>query len=313
VVLIAISLLVLIPSGLDKGKYMYICRNVLQTVFVISLCMLLLPVQAASSDNKHVDKTVSKTSMYDEFPGRKKYAEIAYMTVEQLHEEFDQVITVDARTPLEFETIHITSALNIPLNLADEKFNTRIKAVRAENPGKKIVFYCNGHTCMKSYKAAKRAIEEAGISNVYAYDAGIFTWANTHPEKAALLGKTPVDTELLLSKSKLKQHTLPALDFINKAGDDVIILDVRDRHKRDGFSIFSGFEELVPMENKKALSRFIKQAKAENKKLFIYDEVGKQVRWVQYHLEEQGAGPYYFMEGGALAFFDIPNDKLMDN
>jgi len=292
---------------------MYTCKNVLQAVLVISFCALLTPAQAVASDNKRLENGTSMAAMYDEFPGRKKYVDIPYMTVDQLSKEFNDVVTVDARTPLEYETIHITSALNIPLNLRDNEFNKRIKALRVENPGKKIVFYCNGHTCMKSYKATKRAIEKSGIRNVYAYDAGIFVWANTYPDKAVLLGKTPVDTSQLLSKSKLKQHMLSALDFINKAGDDVIILDVRDRFRRDGYSIFSGFEELVPMDNKKALSRYIKQAKAENKKLFIYDEVGKQVRWVQYHLEKQGAGPYYFMEGGALAFFDIPNDKLMDN
>lgn len=292
---------------------MYTYKNLLHTLLVLSLFAFSMPAQAASPDGSQLEKTNAKAASSEGFPGRKKYPDIPYMTIEQLDTEFDEVITVDARTPLEFETIHITSAVNIPLNLKDDEFIKRTKELRTANPGKKIVFYCNGRSCMKSYKAATRAIETAGIQNVYSYDAGIFEWAKAHPEKAALLNKTPVDPKMLLSKSQLKKHMLPALDFINKAGDDVIILDVRDRHKREGFSIFSGFEEMVPMDNKKALSAYIKQAKAENKKLFIYDEVGKQVRWVQYHLEEQGAGPYYFMEGGALAFFDIPNDKLMDN
>jgi rhodanese-related sulfurtransferase len=292
---------------------MYTYKNILHSLLVISLLAFSIPAQAASPDGSQVKKTNSKAASNEGFPGRKKYPDIPYMTIDQLNSEFDEVITVDARTPLEFETIHITSAVNLPLKLKDDVFIKRARALRTANPGKKIVFYCNGRTCMKSYKAATRAIEKAGIKNIYSYDAGIFEWATAHPEKAALLNKTPVDKKMLLSKSQLKKHMLPALDFINKAGDDVIILDVRDRFRREGFSIFSGYEELVPMDNKKALSRYIKQAKAEKKKLFIYDEVGKQVRWVQYHLEEQGAGPYYFMEGGALAFFDIPNDKLMDD
>ncbi len=292
---------------------MYTYKNILHTLLVISLLAFSIPAQAASPDGSQVKKTNTKTASNEGFPGRNKYPDIPYITIDQLNSEFDEVITVDARTPLEFETIHITSAVNIPLNLKDDAFVKRAKALRTANPGKKIVFYCNGRTCMKSFKAATRAIKTTGIKNVYSYDAGIFEWAMAHPEKAVLLNKTPVDPKMLLSKSQLKKHTLPALDFINKAGDDVIILDVRDRFKREGINIFSGFEELVPMDNKKALSRYIKQAKAENKKLFIYDEVGKQVRWVQYHLEEQDAGPYYFMEGGALAFFDIPNDKLMDD
>jgi len=292
---------------------MYTYKKILHTLLMISLLAFAIPAQATSPDGGQVQKTNTKAASKEGFPGRKKYPDIPYITIEQLNSEFDDVITVDARTPLEFETIHITSAVNIPLNLKDDAFIKKAKALRTANPGKKIVFYCNGRSCMKSYKAATRAIETAGINNVYSYDAGIFEWATAHPEKAALLNKTPVDPKMLLSKSRLKKHMLAPLDFINKAGDDVIILDVRDRHKREGFSIFSGYEEMVPMDNKKALSLYIKQAKAENKKLFIYDEVGKQVRWVQYHLEEQGAGPYYFMEGGALAFFDIPNDLLMDN
>ena len=292
---------------------MFTYKNILNSLLVISLLAFSIPAQAASSEGSQVNNTSTKSASNEGFPGRKKYPDIPYMTIEQLNTEYDEVITVDARTPLEFETIHITSAVNIPLNLKDDEFIKRMQALRTANPDKKIVFYCNGRTCMKSYKAALRAIETAGIKNVHSYDAGIFEWATAHPDKAALLNKTPVDPKMLISKSQLKKHMLTALDFINKAGDDVIILDVRDRHKREGFSIFSGFEELVPMNNKKALSAYIKKAKAENKKLFIYDEVGKQVRWVQYHLEEQDAGPYYFMEGGALAFFDIPNDKLMDN
>ena len=292
---------------------MYTFKNILNTLLVISLLVFSIPAQAASPDGSQVKKTNTSAAISEGFPGRKKYPSIPYMTIDQLNSEFDEVITVDARTPLEFETIHITSAVNLPLNLKDDAFTERLTALRTENPGKKIVFYCNGRSCMKSYKAAKRAIKTAGIKNVYSYDAGIFEWVTAHPEKAALMNKTPVDPKMLLSKSQLKKRMLPALEFIKTAGNDVIILDVRDRHKREGFNIFSGFEELVPMDNKKALSRYIKQARAENKKLFIYDEVGKQVRWVQYHLEEQGAGPYYFMEGGAMAFFDIPNDQLMDN
>lgn len=292
---------------------MYIYKNILHTLLVISLLAFSIPAQAASPDGSQVKQTNTKAALNEGFPGRKKYPSIPYMTIDQLNSEFDEVVTVDARTPLEFETIHITSAVNLPLNLKDDAFIKRAKALRSANPNKKIVFYCNGRTCMKSYKAARRVIKTAGIENVYSYDAGIFEWATAHPEKAALMNNTPVDPKMLLSKSQLKKRMLPALEFIKTAGDDVIILDVRDRHKREGFNIFSGFEELVPMDNKKALSRYIKQARAENKKLFIYDEVGKQVRWVQYHLEEQGAGPYYFMEGGAMAFFDIPNDKLMDN
>ena len=74
--------------------------------------------------------------------------------------------------------------------------------------------------------------------------------------------------------------------------------------------MFSRYEESISMEDKASLNKFIKKAKAENKTLFIYDAVGKQVRWLQYYLEQQNAGRYYFMKGGAQAFFDIPENQF---
>ena len=165
---------------------------------------------------------------------------------------------------------------------------------------------------MKSYKATHRAKVIAKIDNVMAFDAGIFDWANAHPDKAILLEETPVDPSRLISKENYKQHMLPALDFVNKADDNAIIIDVRSRQQREGLSLFSGYEMTVPMGNKRKLNKYIQLAKNENKKLFIYDAVGKQVRWLQYYLEQKNAGEYYFMEGGAKAFYKIPNEKLLD-
>jgi len=33
----------------------------------------------------------------------------------------------------------------------------------------------------------------------------------------------------------------------------------------------------------------------------VYDKVGKQTRWFQYYLEQQGLKDYYFLAGGAEA------------
>ena len=256
-----------------------------------------------------VNETVNKAS--EDFPGRKTYAHVPFITMQQLYDEYDDVVIVDARSPYEFETLRISSAVNVPLSLSNSDYTLKLQELRKNNPGKKIVFYCNGHTCMKSYKAVHRAKVIAKVENVTAFDAGIFDWANAHPDKAMLLGESPVDLAKLISKDKYKKHVLPALDFVNNSTKDSIILDVRSRHQREGLSLFSGYEMTVPMGNKRKLNQYIQLAKNEKKKLFIYDAVGKQVRWLQYYLEQQNAGEYYFMEGGAAAFYKIPNDKLL--
>ena len=270
--------------------------------------------QAQANTPDPVNNLVNKAVVDEDadFPGRKKYAHIPYISIEQLNEEYDDIVIVDARSPYEFDTLRILSAVNIPLSLSNSDYTAKLQELREKNPGKKIVFYCNGHTCMKSYKAVHRARVIAKIDNVMAFDAGIFDWTNAYPDKATLLDKTPVDLTQLISKEKYKKHVLPATDFINDSAKNTIILDVRSRHQREGLSLFSGYEFTVPMGNKRKLNKYIQLAKNENKKLFIYDAVGKQVRWLQYYLEQQNAGEYYFMEGGAAAFYKIPNEKFLD-
>ena len=270
--------------------------------------------QAQANTPDAATKAVSEAvvNKNNDFPGRIKYAHVPYISIEQLYNEYDDIVIVDARSPYEFETLRILSAVNIPLSLNNSDYTGKLQELRDKNPGKKIVFYCNGHTCMKSYKAVHRAKVIAKLDNVMAFDAGIFDWANAHPDKAILLDKTPVDLADLISKEKYKKHVLPAVDFINNSANNTIILDVRSRHQREGLSLFAGYEMTVPMGNKRKLNKYIQLAKNENKKLFIYDAVGKQVRWLQYYLEQQNAGEYYFMEGGAAAYYKIPNEKLLD-
>lgn len=282
------------------------------SIALLGTLMLLLSgfTQASTpSDKQDSPNQVVKEASSD-FPGRKKYPHVPYISIEQLQSEYENTVIVDARSPFEYETLRIKSAVNIPLSLTNSDYTTKLQKLRNANPDKKIVFYCNGHTCMKSYKATNRAKVIAKIGDVFAFDAGIFTWTKAHPDKAALLGETPVDTSKLISKSKLKEHMLSPDDFVSKADENAIILDVRSRNQRNAYYVFSRIEESFSMGNKHKLKKFINQAIVENKTLFIYDAVGKQVRWLQYFLESQNAGPYYFMKGGSEAFFDTPEYKI---
>jgi hypothetical protein len=83
------------------------------------------------------------------------------------------------------------------------------------------------------------------------------------------------------------------------------VIDVRDKFQRAGIGFYPGLEKWASLDDRRKLNRYIEKAKYENKTLFIYDEVGSQVRWLQYALEKAGIKNYYFMEKGARAYYDM--------
>lgn len=233
----------------------------------------------------------------DEFPVRALYPKVATIELEELHDRIAKVMVFDVRSSYEYETLHIKNAQHLALN--DPDFVSKLKQLRQED-GRPFVFYCNGHTCKKSYKATQKATL-GGINNVYTFDAGIFAWTKAYPDMAVLLGKSPVAPDQLLSKEKLAAHLLEPEEFGKRVGANAIVLDIRDTMQKSAINLFPMQQRSVPLDNRK-LQSYVDQAKRENKPLLVYDAVGKQVRWLQYYLEAEQVPSYYFMKGGAKAF-----------
>jgi rhodanese-related sulfurtransferase len=238
------------------------------------------------------------------FPGRPKYPDVKVLSKEQLYKDFDKFVIIDARSSLEFDTLRIKGSVNIAVAKKDP-FIEKVVALRKETQ-KPIAFYCNGRTCMKSYIASQLA-QRAGVKNVYAYDAGVFEFAQAYPEQAELLGKSPINPKDIIPKSAFKKRLLKPEEFSQRAydmGDASLILDVRDKFQRGATGFFANKERWASLDDQKKLKAYLRQAAAEKKTLFIYDEVGKQVRWLQYTLEEEKIHDYYFMNHGAKAYWD---------
>jgi rhodanese-related sulfurtransferase len=236
------------------------------------------------------------------FPGRDEFPKIPFLELSELNKLVGEVVVVDARSALEFETLRIKDAINIPV--ASKSFEEQVLKLR-EKTSKPIVFYCNGRRCFKSYIATKKSLE-VGVSDVYAYDAGIFEWATAHPDKAVLLGKSPVNIKSLIAKTNFKKKLLNPDKFSEKIADlgsSSMVLDVRDKFQRAGVGFYPGKERWCSLDQKEKLRKYLEKAITANKTLFIYDEVGKQVRWLQYTLEELGVKNYYFMDKGAKAYY----------
>ena len=237
------------------------------------------------------------------FPGRAEFPEIPLYQKVELCTKFNDVVVVDARSSLEFETLRVKGALNIPI--ASNDFGEMVKALRKKT-NKPIVFYCNGRTCYKSYKATKTAIKN-GLKDVFAYDAGIFEWASTYPQHAVLLGASPMDPKKIIPKAKLKARFLAPKAFTKAARaaprSDILVLDVRDKYQRGAVGFFLGLERWVSLDDQQKLEKYLNKAKDEKRTLYIYDEAGKQVRWLQYTLERHGVKNYFFMTKGAKQFY----------
>ena len=240
----------------------------------------------------------------DGFPGRERFPDVPIIEIKDLYQQLSDVVIIDARSNYEYETLRIKGAVNQPV--ANEDFEFRILDI-SHKTNKPLVFYCNGHTCMKSYIAAKKSMI-AGVEKVYAFDAGIFDWARAYPKQAELLGRSPVDQKHLISQKEFKSRLLHPdrfSQFIINDKDKSIVVDVRDKYQRAGIGFYPGLERWASLDDREKLNRYIQRAKLENKTLYIYDEVGKQVRWLQYALEREGIKNYYFMEKGARAYYDM--------
>jgi len=252
---------------------------------------------------------ISTANADEGFPGRKIYPSVKVLTHQQLFEKMnnEEVVIVDVRSEYEYQTLKVLNSINIPV--AKKSFPQKLKKLR-ESTVKDIVFYCNGRSCYKSYKAGIKAIKY-NVKNCYSYDAGVFEWAQAYPDLAVLLDETPVMNDSIISKDDFKSRMLAPSDFSEKSlADKSIIYDIRDREQRRGGSgLFMFRDKHIELANIKKLEKAIRKAVIDQTTMFFYDQKGKQVRWLQYTLEAYGLDKYYFMKGGANAFYAMLREQ----
>ncbi len=236
----------------------------------------------------------------EKYPYRADYQGVVTIETDELHLEWsaDKCVVIDVRSQLEFDVIHVQNAVHAAIS--KQTFIDEVGQIAAANPGKSLAFYCNGTTCLKSYKACEKA-QAAGIANCYAYDAGIPEWSVTHPESTVLLGNPVDDPERqLLSKAQFEDRCLTWSQFQAAAdGAGVMIIDARDHIQKSGNLEKLPGTRSIPLDI--FIPNFVKKRAEQDKTLLIFDQVGKQVKWLQYYLEEYGYENYHFLSGGATA------------
>ena len=235
-----------------------------------------------------------------DLPFRKDYPDVKVVEMEELKVGYDNgtFIIVDVRSTLEYNVIQVKGSYHVDLSKA--AFVENLQALVAQYPDKKIAVYCNGVTCLKSYKAGMDALE-AGINNVFAFDAGIPAWANAFPSETLLLGKEVSDPQKqLIPKSELKKVTLNCEFFKQKAAQgNAVSIDARDPIQR--MQKLPGFEKALPIPLDKFIKNVINKGNLKDRQLMIFDQVGKQVQWLMYYLVDKGYSNFFFLEGGATS------------
>ena len=76
---------------------------------------------------------------------------------------------------------------------------------------------------------------------------------------------------------------------------DYRIYDVRDKKERQEQPIKVGKMAKVSLDE---FVTFLEKGAVPSENVLIFDNVGKQVRWLQYYLEREGIEGYTFLDGG---------------
>jgi len=235
-------------------------------------------------------------SMAENFPLRSIFIDSKVIETAELAKNYDKHIMVDVRSKMEFEVLHMDGAKHAPVTIVT--FLKNLKKAAGGNKAAPIVFYCNGITCKKSFKADVKA-RKHGYTNTRVYDAGIFNWANSNPATSIFLGKKGVDKNKLIAKSEFTKRLIPKSEFIPLAYDkSYVVFDIREPLQRQEKNI----KDTIKTVRSVAFDRLVANLKVgalNGKKILVVDAVGKQVRWLQYYLEEAGIKDYLFLKGGA--------------
>jgi rhodanese-related sulfurtransferase len=233
----------------------------------------------------------------DAFPLRSTYQQENPISTEELLQVYDNAIIVDVRADLEHRVLCVQKAVHLPLADITE---AALTALRPKQDPRPLVFYCNGITCEKSYKATALAIG-FGFANCRVYDAGVLTWAKAHPEKALFFGQPITAQDLaqtIISSDEFKTKCVKTADFLSHAQlAGALVIDVRSPADRASFPIALPGILLSPLDD---LDKLIlaKDPGLSGKTLYILDNVGKEVTWLQYELEHEGISSYWFLAGG---------------
>lgn len=231
------------------------------------------------------------------FPLRGKYSQLAIIDTNTLAGIYDSALIIDARDSMEYNVLHMDKAQNIHQEKMSEG---DLLAMRAKDDATPIIFYCNGTTCPKSYKAGEMAVRW-GFKNIKVFDSGIFYWAKKHPEHTVFFGQalTPESMKTnIIPDEKFQSRLLSTKDFIAKANSgQFTVIDSRDYEEILETPIH--IDKLRTMSIDMMAKLLLKKSWVmPRENILVFDSAAQQTRWLQYYFEKEEVKNYYFLQGG---------------
>jgi len=252
----------------------------------------------------------------DKFPLRKKWPELKTISTEELAKAKanNEAIIVDTRTAAEINVLHIQGCHQIEAGDIVAR-DGELRALTRE-PHKYLVFYCNGTTCSKSYKAAEIAIQ-LGFQGVRVYDEGIFDWAHRYPEQSVFFGRkmTREDVDkFLVSEEDFEKGpwAVPTRQFVEMAKSKGFhTYDLREARERTEYPIALPNIQTLTLDR---LVSLLELGTFPRTQVLMLDNVGKQVFWAKYYLDKYGVKDFYVLTGGVRQWradgLDSKGEKL---
>ncbi len=231
----------------------------------------------------------------EEFPYRKDFPNLSYISSQELKAKYDKndVLLIDVRSKFEYDVIHVTKSIHI--SMAYATFVGDVEKLIKENPKKAVVFYCNGPTCLKSYESAKK-MAEAGHNGCFVYDGGIPEWSKLYASETIVFGKVLKDpAKQLISDAEFNKRLIDFETFKAKAAKpNTMVIDIREGIQSSGK--LPGLEDarVIPLDV--IVPNFVSKKAEQDKTLLIFDQNGKQVKWLMYYLRDFGYQNYYFLD-----------------
>ena len=208
-------------------------------------------------------------------------AEYSIITTAELKSKMDagdDLLLINALSPIEHDDLHIKGSINIPSSMVKAGY-----PLLPESKDRLLVFYCKGPKCSKSGKAAQKALD-LGYTNVMVYNEGLPAWAKSRYPTASNVDYPRFRVDRLTPKEVFEQK------------NSAILLDIRGPEVKK----IGRIDGTVNIQLDDLRDEYTRLSK--DKKIITLDHAGKQVNITAKFLKAKGYENLAVMDGGMLAW-----------